>query len=67
MWWGLLLGMISVEYYGWHEKCPLDYGGWTLVERQRFLIQATYWEALARRHPLETHGVQTRLTCTGEY
>jgi hypothetical protein len=32
-----------------------DYGGWTLEERQRFLIQAAYWEARARWHIMTEH------------
>lgn len=58
--------MTPVEYYSWHEKGPFDYGGWTLAERQRFLMQAAYWEALARRHLLETYGIQARFTSKDE-
>ncbi len=50
--------MTPLEYYSWHEKGPFDYGGWTLAEKQHFLLQAGYWEVLARGHLWEAHRIR---------
>jgi hypothetical protein len=53
-----------LEYWAWHQwhvedgegnVSPFDFGGWTLRQRDEFLLQAAYWEARARGHLLEVH------------
>lgn len=59
--------MTPIEYWAYQQwnmeddevsETIFDRGRWSLQERQEFLLRAAYWEARARWHLSEHHGIE---------